>query len=213
MSTGKVWLVGAGPGDAGLLTIKGANVLARAEVVVYDSLVGDGVLAMVPESARRINVGKRAGNHTMPQEEINQVLLEEARKGLRVVRLKGGDPFLFGRGGEELELLTEAGIPYEVVPGVTSCIAVPAYNGIPVTHRDFCSSVHVITGHKKAGEAYDIDFKALKETKGTLVFLMGLKALPDICRGLLEAGMDPASTRVSPLCRRSSFSNRACRAS
>ena len=145
MSTGKVWLVGAGPGDAGLLTIKGANVLARAEVVVYDSLVGDGVLAMVPESARRINVGKRAGNHTMPQEEINQVLLEEARKGLRVVRLKGGDPFLFGRGGEELELLTEAGIPYEVVPGVTSCIAVPAYNGIPVTHRDFCSSVHVIT--------------------------------------------------------------------
>ena len=192
MSTGKVWLVGAGPGDAGLLTIKGANVLARAEVVVYDSLVGDGVLAMVPESAQRINVGKRSGNHTMPQEEINQVLLEEARKGLRVVRLKGGDPFLFGRGGEELELLTEAGIPYEVVPGVTSCIAVPAYNGIPVTHRDFCSSVHVITGHKKAGEVYDIDFKALKETKGTLVFLMGLKALPDICRGLLEAGMDPA---------------------
>lgn len=191
MSTGKVWLVGAGPGDAGLFTIKGAKVLEQAEVVVYDSLVGDGVLAMVPEHARRINVGKRAGNHTMPQEEINQVLLEEARKGFRVVRLKGGDPFLFGRGGEELELLTEAGIPYEVVPGVTSCIAVPAYNGIPVTHRDFCSSVHVITGHKKAGEAYDINFQALKETNGTLVFLMGLKALPEICQGLLDAGMDP----------------------
>ncbi len=191
MKMGKVWLVGAGPGDAGLLTLKGARVLRQADVVVYDSLVGDGILAMVPEQARRINVGKRAGNHTMPQEEINRVLLEEAQKGLRVVRLKGGDPFLFGRGGEELELLTEEGIPYEVVPGVTSCIAVPAYNGIPVTHRDFCSSVHVITGHKKAGEAYDINFKALKDTEGTLVFLMGLKALPDICKGLLEAGMDP----------------------
>ena len=192
MSTGKVWLVGAGPGDAGLLTLKGARVLAEAEVVVYDSLVGDGVLCMIPDTARLIDVGKRAGNHTMPQEQINQVLLEEARKGLRVVRLKGGDPFLFGRGGEELELLSREGVPYEVVPGVTSCIAVPAYNGIPVTHRDYCSSVHVITGHKKAGQKYDINFRALTETKGTLVFLMGLKALPDICQGLLEAGMDPA---------------------
>ena len=115
--TGKVWLVGAGPGDVGLFTLKGKQVLEQAEVVVYDSLVGDGVLAMVPAGARLINVGKRAGHHLMKQEMINQVLLEEAQKGYRVVRLKGGDPFLFGRGGEELELLSEHGIPYEVVPG------------------------------------------------------------------------------------------------
>mgnify|MGYP000051982401 FL=1 len=134
---------------------------------MYDSLVGDGVLTMVPETAEKINVGKRAGHHTMKQENINKVLLEKAQEGKRVVRLKGGDPFLFGRGGEELELLCEHKIPYEVVPGVTSCIAVPAYNGIPVTHRDFCSSVHVITGHKRAGERYNIDFEALVRTKGS----------------------------------------------
>lgn len=189
--TGKVWLVGAGPGDVGLFTLKGKEVLSRAEVVVYDSLVGDGVLAMVPKSAHLINVGKRSGHHTMKQEMINQVLLEEAKKGFRVVRLKGGDPFLFGRGGEELELLSENGIPYEVVPGVTSSIAVPAYNGIPVTHRDYCSSVHIITGHKKAGQEYNIDFDALVRTKGTLVFLMGVTALGDICSHLMKAGMDP----------------------
>lgn len=191
MKQGKVWLVGAGPGDIGLFTLKGMEVLSQAEVVVYDSLVGQGVLAKVPSSARLINVGKRADKHTMPQEQINQVLLEEAQKGYRVVRLKGGDPFLFGRGGEELELLTANGIPYEVVPGVTSSIAVPAYNGIPVTHRDFCSSVHIITGHRRAGKEYDIDFQALVNTKGTLVFLMGIAALNDICQGLLNAGMDP----------------------
>ena len=151
MKQGKVWLVGAGPGDIGLFTLKGMEILSQADVVVYDSLVGQGVLAKVPSSARLINVGKRADRHTMKQEQINQVLLEEAQKGYRVVRLKGGDPFLFGRGGEELELLTANGIPYEVVPGVTSSIAVPAYNGIPVTHRDFCSSVHIITGHRRAG--------------------------------------------------------------
>lgn len=190
--TGKVWLVGAGPGDVGLFTLKGKQVLEQAEVVVYDSLVGDGVLAMVPAGARLINVGKRAGHHLMKQEMINQVLLEEVQKGYRVVRLKGGDPFLFGRGGEELELLSEHGIPYEVVPGVTSCIAVPAYNGIPVTHRDYCSSVHVITGHKKAGQSYNIDFEALVRTGGTLVFLMGVTALEDICSNLIKAGMSPS---------------------
>ena len=187
---GKVWLVGAGPGDIGLFTLKGMEVLKNAEVVVYDSLVGQGVLSKIPKGVRLINVGKRASNHTMPQEQINQVLAEEAKKGLRVVRLKGGDPFLFGRGGEELELLHKEGIPYEVVPGVTSSIAVPAYNGIPVTHRDFCSSLHIITGHKKKGDTYDIDFNALVNTKGTLVFLMGVSALEDICSSLLEAGMD-----------------------
>ena len=146
---GKVWLVGAGPSDVGLFTLKGKQVLEQAEVVVYDALVGHGVLAMVPKDAELVDVGKRAGHHTMKQELINQVLLDKALEGKRVVRLKGGDPFLFGRGGEELELLSEHGIPFEIVPGVTSAISVPAYNGIPVTHRDFCSSLHIITGHKK----------------------------------------------------------------
>lgn len=186
---GKVWLVGAGPGDIGLFTLKGMETLQNAEVVVYDSLVGQGVLSRIPKEARLINVGKRAANHTMPQEQINQVLVDEAKKGYRVVRLKGGDPFLFGRGGEELELLSKEGISYEVVPGVTSPLAVPAYNGIPVTHRDYCSSLHIITGHKRQGEAYDIDFEALVRTKGTLVFLMGVSALSDICSSLLKAGM------------------------
>ncbi|MEF2747756.1 MAG: uroporphyrinogen-III C-methyltransferase [Blautia faecis] len=188
---GKVWLVGAGPGDVGLFTMKGAQVLEQADVVVYDSLVGQGILTRIPASAKLINVGKRAGHHTMSQEKINQVLAEEAKKGNKVVRLKGGDPFLFGRGGEELELLTKEGIPYEIVPGVTSPISVPAYNGIPVTHRDFCSSVHVITGHKRKGMEYDIDFGALVHTKGTLVFLMGITAMEDICNGLMKAGMEP----------------------
>ena len=191
MAAGKVWLVGAGPGDIGLFTLKGEAVLQQADVVVYDSLVGEGVLARIPEHARLINVGKRASHHTMVQEDINKVLLEEAQKGNKVVRLKGGDPFLFGRGGEELELLSENGISYEIIPGVTSPISVPAYNGIPVTHRDFCSSLHIITGHKRAGQTYDIDFRALTQTKGTLVFLMGIAALEDICKGLLNGGMDP----------------------
>ena len=189
--TGKVWLVGAGPGDVGLLTLRGREVLESADVVVYDALVGQGVLSLIPEKAELIFAGKRAGNHYLRQEETNRVLLEEALKGKRVVRLKGGDPFLFGRGGEELELLCENGVPFEIVPGITSAIAVPAYNGIPVTHRDFCSSVHIITGHRRAEQGYDIDFDALVRTKGTLVFLMGIAALPDIMGGLLAAGIDP----------------------
>lgn len=162
MTTGKVWLVGAGPGDAGLLTLKGRDVLQQAEVVVYDALLGDGVMALIPATAEKINVGKRAGNHVKRQEETNALLLQKALEGKRVVRLKGGDPFLFGRGGEELELLAERGVPYEVVPGVTSAIAVPAYNGIPVTHRDFCSSVHIITGHKKGGAPLTIIIAAIR---------------------------------------------------
>jgi len=187
--SGKVWLVGAGPGDPGLFTLKGKTVLEQADVVVYDALVGRGVMNMIPTGTRLINVGKRSGNHTMRQEDINRVLLEEALKGNQVVRLKGGDPFLFGRGGEELELLTENNIPYEIVSGVTSAIAVPAYNGIPVTHRDFCSSVHIITGHKRKDAELDINFKALVEVQGTLVFLMGLTAMESICNGLMKAGM------------------------
>lgn len=188
--TGKVFLVGAGPGDLGLFTLKGKKVLESADVVVYDALVGDSILSLIPEEAKKIDVGKRSCHHKMKQEDINAVLLEEAEKGNAVVRLKGGDPFLFGRGGEELELLAEHGIPYEIVPGITSPIAVPAYNGIPVTHRDFTSSLHIITGHKRANQKLNNNFKALVETEGTLVFLMGVSALPDIMAGLLEAGMD-----------------------
>ena len=184
---GKVWLVGAGPSDPGLFTLKGRQVLEDAEVVVYDALVGPGILAMIPDTAETINVGKRSSHHTMRQEQISEVLAEKALEGKRVVRLKGGDPFLFGRGGEELEVLVREGVPYEVVPGVTSAIAVPAYQGIPVTHRDFCSSVHIITGHKREGEAYNIDFEALVRTKGTLVFLMGVSALFFILFGKVSA--------------------------
>lgn len=186
---GKVWLTGAGPSDPGLFTLKGKQVLEEAEVVVYDALVGQAILGMIPEGAEVIHVGKRSSNHTMVQEEINALLVEKAKEGKRVVRLKGGDPFLFGRGGEEAELLVREGVPFEVIPGITSAISVPAYQGIPVTHRDYCSSVHIITGHKRAGESYDIDFEALVRTKGTLVFLMGVSSLGEICRGLVEAGM------------------------
>lgn len=188
---GKVILVGAGPGDPGLLTLKGKAALESAEVVVYDRLVGSDILAMTPESAEKINVGKRASSHPVPQEEINGLLLKKAREGKRVVRLKGGDPFLFGRGGEELELLAENAVPFEVVPGIPSALSVPAYAGIPVTHRDCASSLHIITGHARAGKALEIDFDALVRTGGTLVFLMGVAALPDICGGLLSAGMPP----------------------
>ena len=138
--SGKVYLVGAGPSDAGLLTLKGYELLQTADVVVYDALVGGEVLGLIPPETRRVDVGKHAGSHPVPQEEINRILLREALEGHTVVRLKGGDPFLFGRGGEELELLAERGVPFEVVPGVTSAVAVPANAGIPVTHRDCCSS-------------------------------------------------------------------------
>ncbi len=187
---GKVFLVGAGPSDPGLLTLKGKRVLEQAQVVVYDRLVGAGILQMIPEEAEKIDVGKRSGSHPVPQEEINRILLEKAGEGKRVVRLKGGDPFVFGRGGEELELLVDGGIPFEVVPGVTAAAAVPAYGGIPVTHRDYCSSVHLITAHKKRGNTERPDFETLAKLDGTLVFYMGLSALGEICRGLMEAGMD-----------------------
>lgn len=188
--TGKVWLVGAGPSPYALLTLKAAKVLEKAEVVVYDRLVGQEILAELPECAEKIDVGKISGRHTVPQQEINQILLKRALEGKNVVRLKGGDPFLFGRGGEELELLAEYGIPFEIVPGISSAVSVPAFNGIPVTHRDAASSLHIITGHKKENEPYEIDFEALIRVKGTLVFLMGVSALEDICKGLMRAGMD-----------------------
>ncbi len=197
---GKVWLVGAGPSEVGLLTCKAKEVIEQAEVVVYDALVGAGIMALIPPTAECINAGKRASNHIMRQEQTNIVLLERALQGKRVVRLKGGDPFLFGRGGEELELLSEHNVPYEIVPGVTSAISVPAYCGIPVTHRDFCSSVHIITGHQKKDEPLKINFTALAQTGGTLVFLMGISALSAICQGLLDAGM--AASTPAAVCQR-----------
>ena len=198
MEKGIVYLIGAGPGDAGLLTRRAYDVLQTADVVLYDSLVGDAILSLIPEGCRKIAVGKRAGNHLLPQEETNVLLLREALDGNRVVRLKGGDPFLFGRGGEELELLAENQVAFEVIPGVTSAIAVPAYNGIPVTHRDWASSVHIITAHRRAGKTEPIDYKALVKMGGTFVFLMGVRALPEICAGLLAAGM-PAETPAAVL--------------
>ena len=188
---GKVWLAGAGPGDASLLTIKTKELLEKVDVIVYDSLISVEIMSLIPKEKECIFVGKRAGNHAVPQEGINKILLEEALKGKKVLRLKGGDPFVFGRGGEELELLVEHGIPFEIVPGITSAVAVAAYAGIPVTHRDFTSSFHVITGHARKGGVSRVDYKALVQTQGTLVFLMGISNMPDICNGLLEAGMRP----------------------
>ncbi|MCD7928102.1 MAG: uroporphyrinogen-III C-methyltransferase [Oscillospiraceae bacterium] len=188
---GTVTLVGAGPGDPGLLTLRGRQALAQAQVVVYDRLVSPAILDLIPAEAERIDVGKQASHHPIPQEQINKILLDKALEGKAVVRLKGGDPFLFGRGGEELEELQAHGVPFQVVPGISSAIAVPGYAGIPVTHRDFTSSLHIITGHARKGKALDINFDALVRAGGTLVFLMGVTSLPQICDGLLQAGMDP----------------------
>lgn len=187
---GRVTLIGAGPGDKGLITVKGLEYLKKADVVVYDRLVSHDVLSLSPETAELINVGKVMNHHNIPQPEINKILLNKAMEGKNVVRLKGGDPFVFGRGGEELELLTENNIEFEVIPGITSAISALAYSGIPVTHRDFASSIHFVTGHAKDGLVENIDFKALKETKGTILFYMGVSTLSQLINGLLEAGMD-----------------------
>ncbi len=192
--TGKVFLVGAGPGDVGLLTKKGENLIKQADVIVCDRLVSDDIISLKNKKTKFIDVGKTAGEHPVPQERISEIIAEEAQKGNLVVRLKGGDPFIFGRGGEELELLAENDIPFEVVPGITSSIAAPAYAGIPATHRDFCSSVHIITGHAKAGSEVSIDFDALVKLNGTLIFMMSVASIPKISKGLLEAGMSEDMT-------------------
>ena len=189
--TGKVWLAGAGPGDAGLLTVKTKELIEQADVIVYDALISTEIMSLIPNEKECIYVGKRSGNHAVPQEGINQILLEQAQAGKKVLRLKGGDPFVFGRGGEELELLVEHGIPFEIVPGITSAVAVAAYAGIPITHRDFTSSFHVITGHARKDGVSRINYDALVKLNGTLVFLMGISSMPDICKGLLDAGMRP----------------------
>lgn len=187
---GEVWLIGAGPGDEGLITVKGASLLAQADAVVYDHLANPALLTYASPLAQMIDVGKYAGNHPVPQEEINRILISLVKEGKNVARLKGGDPFVFGRGGEEAQALCRAGIYFSVIPGVTSAAAVPAYGGIPVTHRDFASSFHVITGHdSKNKEKSFLDFSVLAKLTGTLVFLMGVSQLPEIASRLMDNGM------------------------
>ena len=190
MSQGTVYLVGAGPGDPGLLTVRGLELLRCAEVIVYDRLVNKALLEEAPAKALRIFAGKAAGYHSLPQEEINAILIEHARAGRNVVRLKGGDPFVFGRGGEEAEALARAAIGFEVVPGVSSAIAVPAYAGIPLTHRKLSSSFAVITGHEACKEGAKIDWSHLASGIDTLVVLMGLKNIPRIAAELIAHGRD-----------------------
>jgi uroporphyrinogen III methyltransferase/synthase len=191
MKLGKVYLVGAGPGDPGLITVRGLELLRQAEVVIYDRLVNRMLSDEAPQSAIRIFVGKLTDFHSLPQEEINQTMIEHARRGRQVVRLKGGDPFVFGRGGEEAEALREAGIPFEIVPGVSSAVAVPAYAGIPVTHRKLSSSFAVITGHEACKAKSLVDWGSLAKAVDTLVVLMGLKNLPRIVDELLTHGRSP----------------------
>jgi uroporphyrinogen III methyltransferase/synthase len=187
---GHVYLVGAGPGDPDLITIKGKNCIESADVLVYDYLASPALLAHAREDAELIYVGKKGGDHTLKQHEINQLLVDKAQTGRIVTRLKGGDPFIFGRGGEEIEVLVEAGISYEVVPGVTSAVAAPAYAGIPLTHRKYTSTLAFVTGHEDPHKATsNIDWQALATGIGTLVFFMGVKNLPNIVEQLTRHGM------------------------
>lgn len=188
--SGIVYLVGAGPGDPGLLTLRGLEYLRKADVVVHDRLANHQLLAWAPQ-AELIDVGKQPDHHPVPQSRINTILVEKAREGKVVVRLKGGDPFVFGRGGEEAQTLVEAGIPFEVVPGVTSAIAAPAYAGIPVTQRGTACSVAFITGHCAGSKPLDVNWEALAQGVDTLVFLMGVHSLPLIVSSLMEAGRSP----------------------
>jgi uroporphyrinogen III methyltransferase/synthase len=190
---GIVYLVGAGPGDPGLLTVRALELIVAADVIVHDRLIPREALAAAHPDAELLYVGKEPGDASVPQEGIEELLIDRARQGKIVVRLKGGDPFVFGRGGEEAEALADAGIPFEVVPGVTAGIAAPAYAGIPVTHRDDASAVAFVTGHEDPEkEDTALDYEALARFPGTLVFYMGVKALPRIAERLIEAGRDPS---------------------
>jgi uroporphyrin-III C-methyltransferase len=194
-SGGCVYLVGAGPGDPELLTLKAVRLLERADVIVYDNLVSSGVLDFASPGAQRIFAGKRRNEHTMRQEQINGLLVQLAREGKQVVRLKGGDPFVFGRGGEEMQELAAHGVNFEVIPGVTAACGVASYAGIPLTHRDHAQGCLFVTGHLKDGSA-DLDWEALVRPHQTVVIYMGLNALPDICRQLMAHGA-PATRPIA----------------
>ena len=192
---GKVYLIGAGPGDPGLLTLRGKEILEKADVVVYDRLVSPAILGMCNPKAKMVDVGKMPTHHKVKQSEINKLLVQFAceKPGATIARLKGGDPFVFGRGGEEALELVAAGVEFEVVPGITSAISVPAYAGIPVSHRGIATSFHIITGHEKAeaGDSLSLDFETLAKCPGTLIFLMGIANMDFIARRLMECGKDP----------------------
>ena len=189
---GKVYLVGAGPGDARLLTLRAADLLARADLVALDALVSRDIVNMLPRETDVVYVGKRAGAHAVPQDQINRLLIDEAKNGRVIVRLKGGDPFVFGRGGEEAEELAAAGIPFEIVPGISSAVAGPAYAGIPVTHRSHATSVTLVTGHEADSGSTGIKWSALAQLDGTIVFMMGLANLATIAHKLMAHGMPPS---------------------
>ena len=177
-SSGKVYLVGAGPGDAGLFTLRGAELLGRADVVVYDALVNPDLLRLAPRTAEIIFGGKRSRDHALPQTQLSRLLVDKAKEGKTVVRLKGGDPYLFGRGGEEAEELAAAGVGFEVIPGISSIVAAPNYAGIPITHRDHCSSFIVITGHEDpTKDDRSIDWAQVARTPGTKIILMGVEQI------------------------------------
>jgi uroporphyrin-III C-methyltransferase len=192
MAYGKVYLVGAGPGDPQLLTIKAVKVLKEADVVIYDRLgVGEEILCLAPDDAEKIFVGKRTGIHEVPQDQITEIIIEKAKQGGKIVRLKGGDPFIFGRGGEEAEALVEEGIEFEVVPGVSSSVVAPAYAGIPLTHRDYAASVAIITGHRAGDAEKPIDWVKIANAVDTMVILMGVESLDGIVGKLLAGGVSP----------------------
>jgi uroporphyrin-III C-methyltransferase len=185
----KVYLVGSGPGGTGLLTQRAADIIEAADVIFYDQLPGEEILSSLPEKAEKIDCGKFGGKHTLEQHEIETLMVDRAQKGLTVVRLKGGDPFLFGRGGEEIETLRAAGIEVEMVPGVTSALAVPASVGIPVTHRKYASQVTILTGHEDPTKPKPaLDWKLLAQSRGTIVILMGVANLKNIARALVTNG-------------------------
>jgi uroporphyrin-III C-methyltransferase len=189
---GEAYLIGSGPGDPELLTLKARRLIDNAEVIIYDQLPGKVILDSMPASAEKIDVGKYAGNHIMSQTEINEVLVQKAKEGKMVVRLKGGDPYIFGRGGEEAEVLVAEGIEFEVVPGITSAIAVPAYAGIPLTHRESASMVTFITGHEDPTKPESgLDWETLAKLRGTIVILMGVKMLSWNADELIKHGKDP----------------------